>query len=153
MTTGSGSGRASWAGCGSRSRNKDSELLFFAAVVTPSEYLERLEAMSDEEYADFVRAFGGDLVSKQDQVKLLVQSPELYERGIAHILGLSAEAEKRTKASVDSAAAAKAAAFAVYLTCRQAGHSRQYSVHRPLRKWVAVIAALIALAALVVALL
>ncbi len=92
-------------------------------MATPTEVQKRLDKLTDHEYADFWRKFGGEPVSREDLVTRLVHNPS-WERRLCQLLGLQTESEKLPGAAVDRTSA-----------------------------WMAALAVLIALAALLVSLL
>ena len=75
--------------------------------MTSHELRESLENLSDDEFRQFVKDLGlGSFSSREGVIENFVVHPE-HERGMAYLLGTETEAEKSTRAAVDSAAASK----------------------------------------------
>jgi hypothetical protein len=86
--------------------------------MTPTEYQNALDQLSDEAFSRFCDAFGGP-TSRKDQVREFVDHPE-HERRICYLLRLETEAEKGVRATLASAAASQASAESSRTSARSA---------------------------------
>lgn len=77
--------------------------------MTREELRVALDALSDDEFEQLVREFGGGHSGRKSVVRAFVDNPNL-ERRLCQLLGLPTEAEKSVQAAVDAAAAAKRSA-------------------------------------------
>jgi len=91
--------------------------------MTPDEYSDILNSMTEEEFANFQRDFGGDK-KRYRLVDEFVHNPT-HERKICHILGLKTEEEKRTEAAVRSAEAVTTSAQAATRSAEAATKSAE----------------------------
>ena len=74
--------------------------------MTVSEFKAILEGMSEQEFLDFRKEFGGDFTSLEGYVGNFVHDPK-QERRLCQILGVPSEDEKLTGAAMESAQSAK----------------------------------------------
>lgn len=87
--------------------------------MTPAEFRDALDALSDAEYQAFCNSFGSEARSREAQVTLFVHRPE-HERLISHLLGMETESEKMVAATQASAKAAKSATAAARISAAAA---------------------------------
>lgn len=79
--------------------------------MTPDEYRQKLEALSDQEFDEFQNKFGGGNSNREIRVRQYAYDRQ-HEPQICYLLGLETEEDKRTEAAVTSANAAEESAKA-----------------------------------------
>lgn len=74
-----------------------------------------LNKMTDAEFPEFVKNFGGGFRDRQSVVDAFVHKPNL-ERRLCQLLELSTEDEKRTQTALDAARSSKRSATAAIIS-------------------------------------
>ena len=82
--------------------------------MTIKEYKQALKDLSDEEFAEFKKNFGGKHETPEGYVRDFVDNPK-HERRICQLLGLETEEERMVEACVSSANSAKKSAICALL--------------------------------------
>lgn len=83
--------------------------------MNPKELERRLGEMSEVQFVEFVREFGGGFTDRQAVVRALVDKPSL-ERRLCQLLSMPTEDEKRTLAATDAARSSKRSAIAAIIS-------------------------------------
>jgi hypothetical protein len=83
--------------------------------MTREELKDKLNKMSDKEFIDFVKDFGGEYKDPPKLLRNYVDHPE-WEPRICQLLGLQTEEERRTQAVVEAGKGAKYAAIAASIS-------------------------------------
>ena len=83
--------------------------------MTREELKDKLNKMSDKEFIDFVKDFGGEYKDPSKLLRNYVDHPE-WEPRICQLLGLQTEEERRTKAVIYAGKGAKYAAIAASIS-------------------------------------
>ncbi len=89
-------------------------------MATVEEYQRRLQELSEEQFAEFNKHFGGGQLTREARVREYVSDPR-HERRICQLLTLKTEADKSTEAQLQSADAASASARAARRSALWAG--------------------------------
>lgn len=98
-------------------------------TMTPDEFRQALEGLSDEGYRKFVDAVGDHGKSKQVRVDEFGENPSSEkEARFAYLLGLQTEEAKRTEAAIESSRAALESAEAAREASRIAESSRRIAL-------------------------
>jgi len=83
--------------------------------MTREELKDKLNKMSDTEFNDFIKDFGGGYKDPSKFLRDYIDHPELEPR-ICHLLGLQTEDEKKTQAVIEAGKGAKYAAIAASIS-------------------------------------
>ena len=83
--------------------------------MTREELKNKLNKMSDKEFIDFVKDFGGEHKDPSEFLRNYIDHPE-WEPRICQLLGLQTEEERRTQAVVEAGKGAKYAAIAASIS-------------------------------------
>jgi len=83
--------------------------------MTREELKDKLNKMSDKEFNNFVKNFGGEYKDPSKLLRNYIDHPE-WEPRICQLLGLQTEEEKRTQAVIEVGKGAKYAAIAASIS-------------------------------------